>query len=272
MQNTCEDEFDLFLLPHQDDEFGAFFLIDSSLSLGRTPIIIFLTNGEYGRATTDQRNAESSKVLRQLGVDSERIWYLGTSSAIKDQGLAESLETIFDAVLAALNQYGKPLTIKSVYAPSWEGGHPDHDAAALLAIAIGRALCRESHVYQFPLYNSNKKIFFPYTVLKPILEAGPVKELRIPAKRRLKYLKLCADYKSQWRTFIGLVPFIFTQYVTRGTQQIQALTALTTSGRPHRGPLLYERRGWQTWGKFEQKVAAFRQKHELPLLSRPDAP
>ena len=268
MQNLSEDDFDLFLLPHQDDEFGAFFLIDTSLSLGRTPIIIFLTNGAYGRATADQRNAESSKVLTQLGVASERIWYLGTSKAIEDQGLAENLMTVFDAILAALNQNGDPLAINSTYAPSWEGGHPDHDAAALLAVAIGRALGRESHVYQFPLYNSSNKVFFPYTALNPIAEAGSVKEFIIPATRRLKYLKLCMEYKSQRKTFIGLLPFIFIHYIARGTQQIQALTSATTSDRPHRGPLLYERRGWQTQSEFEQKVAAFRREHGLSLVNR----
>ncbi len=266
MPHSNEYNFDLFLLPHQDDEFGAFFLIDNSLLSGRTPIIVFLTNGAYGQATSDQRNAESLNVLMQLGVRTEWIWYLGTSKNIKDQSLAENLDSIYHAILASLGKDGKPLAVNSVYAPSWEGGHPDHDAAALLAVAIGHAIGRESQVYQFPLYNSNDTALFPYAALNPIAEAGPIEEFDIPVRSRLRYLKLCTKYKSQRKTFIGLLPFIFAHYIKRGTQQIQALRLQTISDRPHRGSLLYERRGWQSQSEFEQKVATFRQTHNLPRI------
>jgi hypothetical protein len=78
-------------------------------------------------------------------------------------------------------------------------------------------------------------------------------------------LRYCWLYPSQFRTFVGLFPFILKHYVAHGVQYVQRLDRTTLNARPHPGPLLYEKRGWQTWQDFEKTVAAFREEHGLTL-------
>ncbi|NBJ13489.1 PIG-L deacetylase family protein [Microvirga arsenatis] len=246
----------LFLLPHQDDEFGVFHLLDVAVAADNQPLIVYLTDGAFGRATAAMRNAESTNVLERLGIRKERIWFLGLEQSVPNLGLRHHLENVFTSLLAYLQYMNAE--IEGIYSPAFEGGHPDHDAAALLAVALGRHLNISNQIWQFPLYNSYRCTIRPYRVLTPILEAGAVLREQIPPARRAEHLSLCLHYPSQARTFVGLFPFILGHYIASGTQQLQPLHPLTTLTRPHDGLLLYERRRWLTWAAFEQDVRDFR--------------
>ena len=224
-------------------------------------LIVYVTNGAWRAAGTATRNAESERALTRLGVPRETIWFLGQEHDIANQKLRHHLQETYEAILARLS--GGP-EVSAIFTPAWEGGHPDHDAIALVALALARQLGIENNVRQFPMYNAYRCGWRPYRVLTPIREAGPVVNLRIPASRRAVHLAACWVYRSQLRTMIGLFPFILFHYLIRGTQQYQLLDETLVSHRPHSGELLYERREWLSWELFENDVREFKLKHLQP--------
>jgi N-acetylglucosamine malate deacetylase 1 len=245
---------ELFLLPHQDDEFGIFHAIELALAQGRSLLIVYLTDGAYGKANAQIRSAESLRVLSHLGVRRDRIHLLGGSIDVPNLGLRHRLDSVYNSLRVELQRH-PPVT--SIYTPAWEGGHPDHDAAALLAVALSRKLGIEN-TFQFPLYNADRwNPVRPYRVLAPIDRGGPVIQQQIPFANRLKHLAMCWMYRSQKKTFVGLYPFVVAHYVLNGVQSLQRLNVATLSQRPHDRPLLYERRGWMRWEEFNRDTASF---------------
>ncbi|MGO9327503.1 MAG: PIG-L deacetylase family protein [Steroidobacteraceae bacterium] len=249
---------DVILLPHQDDEIGVFHVIDECVKAGRRLLVIYVTDGAWQRASTSIRNAESMTVLSRLGVAQDRIWFLGQECGVANQNLRLRLEEVHAALLARLSSGPE---VSAIYTPAWEGGHPDHDAAALLAVALARRLGSEGKVRQYPMYSAYRCSRRPYTVFNPIREAAPVINERIPLDRRIEHLALCWRYPSQMKTMLGLFPFILAHYARKGVQQYQHLDADIVTRRPHPGALLYERRSSLTWHKFEEDVRVFRTRH-----------
>lgn len=241
------------LLPHQDDEFGAFGVIDRCVDAGLALRVFYLTDGAASGHSPRVRNAESLDVLGRLGVPPDRVRFLGDELRSPDGHLASNLQDIFGALLASL-----PPSTSTIYVPAWEGGHPDHDAAALVAVALGHELRIENSVFQFPLYNAYRCRLLPFAVFNPIAEAGAVVRQPISRARLRRFFALLHLYRSQRRTFAGLLPFIAHYYATDGAQQCQQLTADIVSARPHPGPLLYEKRKWLDWPRFEGTVSQFR--------------
>jgi LmbE family N-acetylglucosaminyl deacetylase len=245
---------ELFLLPHQDDEFGVFHVIERTLEQERNLLIVYLTNGAYGNASAQIRSAESLRVLDRLGVKRNRILFLGQHIDVPNLGLRHRLDSLYNSLGVELQRH-PPVT--SIYTPAWEGGHPDHDAAALLAVALSHKLGVEN-IFQFPLYNADRwSPIRPFRVLAPIDRAGPIIQQHIPFTNRSKHLAMCWMYPSQKKTFIGLFPFVLTHYVRNGVQSLQRLSMTTLSQRPHDRALLYERRGWLRWEEFSYDTASF---------------
>jgi N-acetylglucosamine malate deacetylase 1 len=241
------------LLPHQDDEFGAFGVIDRCVEAGLDLQVFYLTDGAANGHSPQVRNAESLNVLGRLGVQRDRVHFLGDELRSPDGHLASNLPEVFGALLNAL-----PARTETIYVPAWEGGHPDHDAAALVAVALGHELRIENAVFQFPLYNAYRCRILPFAVFNPIAEAGPVVRQPISRARLGRYCALLHSYRSQWKTFASLLPFIVHYYATDGAQQCQELVADIVSARPHPGPLLYEKRKWLDWPRFDAAVCQFR--------------
>ncbi|GAC1332376.1 MAG: hypothetical protein NVSMB20_03770 [Bradyrhizobium sp.] len=152
--------------------------------------------------------------MARLGVADDCIWFLGDENGIADQGLRFYLEDVLSGLLARLSAASE---ITAIYTPAWEGGHVDHDACALLAVALARKLQVQDKVRQFPMYSAYRCRWQPYTVFDPIREAAPVMTERIPGARRAEHLGLCRMYPSQMKTMLGLFPFILMHYVLRGT-------------------------------------------------------
>ena len=68
----------IFLFPHQDDEFGAFYAIDRAVADGDL-LVVYLTDGAYGGTSAQTRRAESQAVLHRLGVRDEQIGFWANS-------------------------------------------------------------------------------------------------------------------------------------------------------------------------------------------------
>jgi LmbE family N-acetylglucosaminyl deacetylase len=93
----------VFLLPHQDDEFAVFHLIEETVRRGDRAVCLFMTGGEqFGWQSPERRNAESLKILRRLGVAESDIHFVGTTTGLRDGVLYRKLEPALKAVESVL--------------------------------------------------------------------------------------------------------------------------------------------------------------------------
>jgi len=243
----------LFLLAHQDDEFGVFFEIEKTLANGGRVICVYLTDGA-ARVPTSQRNEESVAILKELGVPNEDVHFLGAALEVPDGHLVEHLERAYRAIEAQLPDLGK---IDRVVVHAWEGGHQDHDAAHLVGVALARSLeCLEAS-RQFASYRAALGLSRLFVVGWPLAANGLIESTRIPFTTRLRYLRYCFYYKTQRMTFMGLLPLMIVDYVLSGAQKLQPLDKSRVSERPHRGKLLYETRSNFSFDLFRLRAMEF---------------
>lgn len=245
---------DVFLFAHQDDEFGVFEVIAQSVAAGRRPLCLYLTNGDFGGQDIALRNAESRRVLGALGVAPADCRFLGEAAGISDGTLIRHLTQAYAALRRELAG-AEP--VANLYALAWEGGHPDHDAVHVLAAALLHEL-PGANAWQFPLYHGQGLPGPLFRVLAPLAVNGPVRRLAISRARSWRYLRLCLGYPSQWRIWLGLLPFVVLHYLCGGGQSLQRLDPARSAARPHAGSLLYERRGVCDYTRFETLARRFR--------------
>ena len=244
----------LFLFPHQDDEFGVYFQIEQERRAGRRIFCIYVTDGS---TTADplRRNAESRSVLQRLGVATEDILFIGQHLQIADgrthtrvEALAEWLDTFVVA---------HPELV-ACYVPAWEGGHPDHDLLHAITLHLPAMRGRSEIIRQFPLYHGHRCPGPLFRVLSPLTANGPVDRQSIGWADRLRYIRLCLAYPSQWRSWVGLFPFVCLHYLFDGAQQLQGVNATRIEIQPHAGSLYYERRAFLDWPTLKAAIDRIR--------------
>lgn len=245
----------LFFFAHQDDEFGVYQGLSEELARGRRVLCCYLTDGGFSGISVTRRNAESIAVLTALGVARDDIFFIGEELSIPDGKLIDHLPVAGQWIQEWLGEFS---SIESIYVPAWEGGHHDHDALhALVAFAAYRRDLIPK-LKQFPLYNAFNRPHPLFRVNSPLKENGPVSFSPIGWKARCRYLRFCASYPSQAKTWLGLFPFVLWHYVFDGRQAVQAVDIARLRERPHAGPLYYERRQFCTWEKMLQNIQAYR--------------
>ena len=126
----------LFVLAHPDDEL-AFAPILHRLARAQQPVrLIYLTDGAAPFASAALRNAESAAALAWLGIDPSSLWFAGSEIGIADGQLYRHLPSALDAIE---QRVPADSAIAAIYTLAWEGGHPDHDAAHIVAAAFAAA-------------------------------------------------------------------------------------------------------------------------------------
>ena len=117
---------------------------------------VYLTDGGGHGVDPAVRDAESRAVLRTLGIGDDAVVMLAASNGrIGDGQLAlRSLEALI-AVKAWIHRSG--FVPQRIYAPSYEGGHPDHDAAHLLAAVVASECGIAGDAWHFSLYNAYRR-------------------------------------------------------------------------------------------------------------------
>jgi len=228
----------VLLLPHPDDEFAVFAWIDAALSEGRPVHCIWLTDGGWGGQAVSRRRVESETVLARMGLAAASFHFLGEQVSIPDGALHLHIVRAYEAVKDCIAGIGQD---PEVMVPAWEGGHQDHDSAHL----IGRALAqhRSLDMVQYPIYHGEGLSGPMFRILSPLTANGPTRFAPATVSQRVRYVLYCLHYRSQWKSFVGLLPFYALRMVSRHPFQHQDLQAGRTRQRPHEGPLLYERRG-----------------------------
>lgn len=227
---------ELYVFAHQDDEVAIATRVARNAKAG--VVCAFLTDG----GAPGVRNDESRAVLASLGVHD--VVFVG----LADGTLVEHLEDAY-AALAGL-EFDQIVTL------AWEGGHQDHDAAHLVALAL--AVARGVRCLEFPLYHGKGLPRPFYRVMAP-LRGGETTKLSM---REVWWrARLSWRYRSQRRTWLGLiVPMLFRGEVVAEASAERVLRP------PHEGRLLYERRFGFSRERF---FAAARPFIERRILQRP---
>lgn len=230
----------LFLFAHQDDEYGVFAKLHEHCRRGDAVHCAYLTDGG---PLAPRRCRESLAVLADLGVATAHVHFPGCDGSWRDGRLYEHYADCcrwLARLLAGLAPVG------DVYVPAWEGGHQDHDTVHAAAVAAVARMEQPARLWQFPLYNGYRCSLPLFRTMLPLPGNGPVRRDPIPPALRPRYARLCLRYPSQWKTWLGLFIPVALRYLVTGAQQTQAVPP-QRRGRPHEGPMLYERRGSCTW-------------------------
>ena len=240
----------VFLLPHPDDEMGAYPWLQRAARRG--PVrCIYLTDGGFGGQDVARREAESRSVLAGLGVHDLR--FLGREAGIGDGSLHAGLPHLRSALPAAFDGLPTPLEI---YAPAWEGGHQDHDAAHLVGVWIAQRL--GAGLYQFPLYTGDGLPGPLFRMLAALPGNGPAEHVRVPIAERLACLRRMLGYRSQWKTLVGLLPMYTLALMAPRAFPRQRVATAAYVPPQHAATPLYERRGFLTRAAFDAATADLR--------------
>ena len=241
----------IFLFPHQDDEFGVYYALSKEINKGRDIWCVYLTDGG---SKAKQRNEESLRVLKKIGVKGEQVLFQGEILGIKDGTLVNNLKLAANWFLLFVQSLGE---IERIYVPAWEGGHPDHDALHALTIVTANCIGLLDRVRQFSLYNGFQRRTPFFRVMFPLDSNGQVEQNKISMIERLKFIRMCLSYPSQVITWIGLFPFVACSYLFIGKQYLQKVSLERLSNRPHEGGLYYESRGFDTWDNMHFLIDDF---------------
>lgn len=245
----------LAIFAHPDDEFAIFPWIERALLRGNDVHVAWLTDGGWGGQDVKRRQQESEQVLGAMGVKRENMHFVGASVAIPDGELyrSRSLKLAIDTMLELARRIGPT----EVMAPAWEGGHQDHDAAHLVGLALMEATGAEG--WEYSLYHGYKLQGPLFTVLSPIPRQEEAQQvLRTTLQQRLGFVLRCFRFRSQWKSFVGLLPFYAWKLRRAGAFVRRPMQAGLTSSRPHEGALLYERRTKLSWDAFAAETEALR--------------
>lgn len=249
----------LFVFAHQDDEVAAAPRIRLVVSEGRRAVVAFLTDGGGGGVRPEVRDAESREALATLGVHD--VHFLGSRNAIPDGRLPENL----DRALALLEEIaGDPDEVVTL---AWEGGHQDHDAAHLVALAFATQrglVCRE-----VPLYHG-RGLPGPLFRVASTTGEGWV-ERRIPARELVRDALLCRTYVSQRRTWAAILPLLLLGAMVRPREVTRVASVARVRTKPHHGKLFYERRFKYPWPRFQEAARAFIESRLSRLPAEPAA-
>jgi len=237
----------LFLFPHQDDEYGVYPELERLAADNQVVCIAYLTSGTLDGSPSPQRNKESTRVLARLGIPEHCIHFVGTELALPDSTLYRNAEQASDAVYDLLKGKAEPTRI---YTPAWEGGHQDHDAAYAIACDLAARFDCLRASRQFPLYQGYGLWGAMWHTFAPLVDNGEVESRPMTWPQRLRYLGYCLNYASQWRTWLGLYPMYALNLLLHGRQLLQPLEPARLLAPPHMGQLLYERRGFCSHQQF----------------------
>jgi LmbE family N-acetylglucosaminyl deacetylase len=227
----------LFVLAHQDDEIAGATRMLRARRDGHHVQCAYLTDGTF-RVPASVRNEESRRALARLGVT---VILFGTSP---DGNLPEH---VHEAMAFLESQVGQ---IDEVYTLAWEGGHQDHDATHLVALAFAQR--RGIPCHEMPLYNGYRTPHSYFRVMHPLGDGWTSR--RVSLADGLRVVALLPLYRSQRKTWLGLLPETFFKLVIARREFVREVDPGRVHSRPHDGLLFYERRFGYPYERFVSLV------------------
>lgn len=230
----------VFVMAHQDDEIAFVSRIRAAVANGATVTCVCLTDGA-ARTPVATRDAESRRVLAQLGVEDYRV---AVARRIPDGALATHLDAALTLLEALAADADEVITL------AWEGGHQDHDAAHVVAAVFAHR--RAIPCIEMPLYNGYRTRGPFFRVNTPAGDGW--RERRLRRRDYFRNVLLARFYRSQRRTWLGLLPLYLLGAPRELTREVR-LERLDAP--PHPRPLLYERRFGYSYERLAQETAQF---------------
>lgn len=235
------------LAAHPDDE-----TLGASVLLARSPRsrVVYLTDGaprdrhlwppsmpgsreDYAAV----RRREVARVLAHVGIPTEQVCWLGGI----DQEAIFEIRTLAARLLEFLRSWRVDLLITHPY----EGGHPDHDSAALVARLTAAALGSEAPlISEMTSYHERNGQCVTGEFLNPEPASEIAFELSEDDRRRKR--RMMDSYRSQ-RLVLENFPVV--------TERFRIAPAYDFSHPPHDGRLWYESMGWSMTGARWREVA-----------------
>ncbi len=218
------------------------------------PRFFHLTTGACANAV---RSAQQERLrARELA----RAFLLGGIPAhhcfkggVADQGAVDCLPRLFHGLVAAINRVRPDCLLTHPY----EGGHPDHDVAALLSFLVSRTN-GGLPVIEFSSYHngtpdSAQSTWKTSAFLEPV---GPVVSVALSRSQQKRKARLLSSFRSQAEV---LRRFSTTHELFRAAPRYRF------DEPPHVGTLLYESFRWnicfQSWreriSRGEQNLAGY---------------
>ena len=243
----------LFLAAHPDDE-----TIGASALLGRLEdrTIAFLTDGAphdsrfWSPHITGSRDnyacvraEEAASALACVGVPRQRITFLGGV----DQEAIHELRDILKFFLEVLSEFRPEAIITHPY----EGGHPDHDTAALVAHLATRTLEQQGQsvpeILEMTSYHARNGSRMSGDFLPHTGSGGNVRTIELTPEERARKARMLGCYLSQWHVIsdFPLEP-----------ERLRVAPVYDFTAPPHEGSLWYEMLGWPLTGAMWRDIAA----------------
>lgn len=233
---------------HPDDEtVGAAGLL---LSAGRAAVV-HLTDGAPrdprlrapGQVDRDAyarvRRQEALLALEEAGVAASDAYVLG---AVDQEAAAE-----VDRLARELAQVLAALRPRIAVVHPYEGGHPDHDAAAVVGRAAAALLARRGAPVPRLVEMTSYHLRGSRLECGAFLDGPPGVERRLPPALLAAKQRMIARYASQREVLAGL-PVV--------AERFRDAPALSLERRPHPAPLHYERQGWATFEAVREALRA----------------
>lgn len=221
----------LVLAPHPDDEVVGFSaLIARRRRAGAKVMVAFLTDGlPEVEAMWPWRRRERPSMAARRRTEAERVAAaLGLAATcfldIPSRRLKDRLAEALGAVRAATADQA----INIVWAPAYEGGHQDHDAASFLASLLRPQL----PVFEAPLYTFAGGVVRSQNFAPP---SPPAELLTLTPEEQREKRRQLALYASE-RGNLG--------YVETVGEALRPQPAYDYSRPPHPGKTFYQRFQW----------------------------
>jgi LmbE family N-acetylglucosaminyl deacetylase len=211
----------------------------SPLDVGDARKAGFHTRSEYALA----RQKELRKALHLIGLGDTARDCLG----FIDQNLWLHLPRL----VARLESLIRRFSPKLVLSPAYEGGHPDHDAAAFAVAAVRRQAKMAFRHLEYRLYHAGPDDAVAADSFLPSA-TNAIQVIWLTAAERKLKSRMLAAFASQ-RGFLEWFPI--------ANEQFREAPRYDFTRPPHAGRLLYESWGWKVTGE------AWRQQAVLCLRS-----
>jgi LmbE family N-acetylglucosaminyl deacetylase len=221
----------LLIAPHPDDELaGCCAAVGRARAQGSTVAVAFLTTGipsperfwpwqRPGHAErVERRRAEAQRVAAKIGVEIAHV------SKVAARRLKDEMGAARDVLLGLCAKRKADM----VWAPAYEGGHPDHDAASFIA----STLRGERPVWEFSEYNFCGGRVHSNEFAAPTVEEV---ELKLSAEEQRVKKMLLGMYASER----GNLSYLRTE-----REVFRPQVDYDYSRPPHPGTLFYRRYAW----------------------------
>lgn len=190
----------LILLAHPDDEI---FILPFLLKAQVETYFVYLTNNS--RYFSADRSKELNNSIQRFRSQGYNFQIQKIHKPCRDGFCFLDLS---DEHFGQIENFIRTNNVTRIATLALEGGHQDHDVASLFSRKL--AISNNLDIIEFPAYKKPNKRFFSLAVMKPQKMGIPFSFSRLEVIKNVFFLTL--SYRSQWRTWLGLMPFIIYRY------------------------------------------------------------